>query len=183
MSRATGTSKRYAKALYEVAQDRGRVGEVEQDLLHLAETVRVNSDLRDLLEHPAIALEKKKAIIEALFQGKGGSEVYNLLLLLTDRRRTEIVPFLVVDYGKIANEALGQAVAVVTTPKPLTAEEAEAITTYFSRITGKKIRVSSEIDTSLLGGLQVRIGDRLYDGSLSGKLNRLRKTLVGSQAL
>ena len=83
----------------------------------------------------------------------------------------------------IANEALGQANALVTTPLTLTAKESQEIAERFSIISGKKIQISSIVDPSLLGGLQVRIGDRLYDGSLSGKLARLEKSLEVSQAL
>ncbi|WP_040952308.1 F0F1 ATP synthase subunit delta [Gorillibacterium massiliense] len=183
MSRDVAASKRYAKALFEVARDHGRVSEVEQDLRLIADTLKNSAELRQVLEHPSVQPEDKKKIVQSLFAGKIGSDVSNLLLLLADRRREAILPTLVEDYVKIANEALGQAEAIVTTPLALTDEEIKVVAEHFGKITGKKIRVTNQIDDNLLGGMQVRIGDRLYDGSLAGKLNRLRKTLVRSQAL
>jgi F-type H+-transporting ATPase subunit delta len=87
------------------------------------------------------------------------------------------------DFVFIANQALGQAQAIVTTPLALTEHEASEIAERFSKLSGKKIQITSIIDPSLLGGLTVRIGDRLYDGSLSGKLGRLEKSLQVSKAL
>ncbi|WP_086626415.1 ATP synthase F1 subunit delta, partial [Escherichia coli] len=71
----------------------------------------------------------------------------------------------------------------VYTPVALSEQELQQVASTFSTLTSKQIRVESVIDKSLLGGLQIRVGDRLYDGSLSGKLKRLERTLNQSQAL
>jgi F-type H+-transporting ATPase subunit delta len=102
--------------------------------------------------------------------------------LLIERRRDGILSVLLIDYVKIASEALGQADAKVYTPIAITPEQEREIAAEFSKITGKTVRVETIIDRSLIGGIKVRIGDRLYDGSLSGKLDRLHKSLK-SQAL
>lgn len=107
----------------------------------------------------------------------------NTLQLLIERRREEALEAFVKAYVKIANDALGQANATVYTPVKLSEAELNDIAATFGKLTGKQIRVESVIDKSLLGGIQVRIGDRLYDGSLSGKLKRLERTLNQSQAL
>ncbi len=86
-------------------------------------------------------------------------------------------------YVAIANEALGQAEATVYTPYPLSESDAGKVAEKFSKLTGKTIRVNNVIDQSLIGGMQVRIGDRIYDGSLSGKLQRLSKSLQETQVL
>ncbi|MEO3947217.1 F0F1 ATP synthase subunit delta [Gorillibacterium sp. CAU 1737] len=183
MSRDTAASKRYAKALYELASERGRAVQVEEDLKLVASAYETSQELRTLLGHPGLQPEVKKGVLSSLFAGKVAEEVENLLKLLVDRRREALLPSLIEDYRKLAGAALGQAEAVVTTPFPLTEEEAAEIAAQFSKKTGKTIRVVNVIDSDLLGGLTVRIGDMLYDGSLSGKLARLRKTLVTSKAL
>jgi F-type H+-transporting ATPase subunit delta len=78
---------------------------------------------------------------------------------------------------KIAGEALGQARATVYTAQALSAEELGNVAAQFSGLTGKKITAEQVVEPALLGGIQVRIGDRLYDGSLAGKLDRLQKSL------
>jgi len=183
MSRDTAASKRYAKALYELAKERGNVHDVEENLKLVVSTSETSGEFRALLEHPGIAQEAKKKVISSLFHGKVTVEVENLLKLLVDRRREVILPSLLQDYGRIAGEGMKQAEAVVTTPFPLTEEESAEIARQFGAKIGKTIEVVNVIDADLLGGLTVRIGDRLYDGSLSGKLTRLRKTLVTSKAL
>ncbi|WP_058300307.1 F0F1 ATP synthase subunit delta [Gorillibacterium timonense] len=183
MSKDTAASKRYAKALYELANERGRAVQAEEDLKLIASALESSRELQTLLEHPSLQPDVKKSVLATLFAGKVTEEVENLLKLLVDRRREALLSTLAADYSKIAGESLGQAEAVVTTPFPLTDEESVEIAKQFGQKTGKKIKVVNVIDTNLLGGLTVRIGDMLYDGSLSGKLSRLRKTLVSSKAL
>ncbi|WNQ11552.1 F0F1 ATP synthase subunit delta [Paenibacillus aurantius] len=183
MSQDTIVAKRYAKALFEVARGRNQIAQVEEELAAVVSSIRENADFRRLLEHPNLDASVKTNLLTGIYEGKVSEAVFNTLRLLVDRGRESLLPYLLNDYVKIANEELGQAKAIVTTPLPLTAEETEHIAAQFGQLTGKTIRVENVIDSSLLGGLQVRIGDRLYDGSLSGKLNRLQKTLAGSQAL
>jgi F-type H+-transporting ATPase subunit delta len=109
--------------------------------------------------------------------------VANTLQLLIEKGRETLVGAVYEDYVKIAGEALGQANATVTSALPLTVEEATNVKAQFEQMIGKKVRIENIVDPSLLGGLQVRIGDRLYDGSLSGKLARLEKSLKQAQAL
>lgn len=174
MSTETIVAKRYAKALFELAQEKNEVAEVEADLQALVSAIHNNSDLQKVLSHPNIDSSKKTTLLDALFQGKVLDDVLNTVGLLVDRRREGILQELLTDYIKIANEALGQAKAIVTTPLALSDSESQHIAASFSQLTGKKIQVQQVINPSLLGGIQVRIGDRLYDGSLSGKLQRLQ---------
>lgn len=177
MSRETIVAKRYAKALFEVARERGKVAEVERELRAVVEAIGQTPDYAKLLVHPNIDASVKASMLKQAFEGKVSEEVMNTLQLLVQRGRESILNDLAEHFSQIANDALGQAQAKVYTPFPLTAEESERIAAKFGAITGKTIRVENVVDPSLLGGFQVRIGDRLYDGSLSGKLQRLQKVL------
>ncbi|AEI38702.1 F0F1 ATP synthase subunit delta [Paenibacillus mucilaginosus] len=183
MSQDLIAAKRYAKALFEVAKDAGRIAEVEQELETVVAVFKENPDLSKLIKHPGIDAGVKIGLIKQIF-GAGVSEsVLNTLQLLIERRREEALEAFVRAYSKIAGESLGQANATVYSPVELSAEELSNIASTFAKMTGKQIRVSTVLDKSLLGGIQVRIGDRLYDGSLSGKLQRLERALNQSQAL
>jgi F-type H+-transporting ATPase subunit delta len=151
-----------------------QVAEVETDLQAIVQSIADHSDLQKLLSHPNIDSKKKTELLTTLFQGKVSDAVLNTVSLLVQRRREGILSQLLTDYVKIANEALGQAKAIVSTPIALSDQELQHIAASFSQLTGKKIQVQQVIEPSLLGGIQVRIGDRLYDGSLSGKLQRLQ---------
>lgn len=183
MSSETIVAKRYARALFEVAQQNDQVTKVEEDLQGVNEVVRQNADLKKVLHHPNIATSAKLEILKQAFQGKVSEAVFNVLQLLVERRRESLLVSLYDTYVTIANEALGQANAIVYTAFPLSDADGKAIADQFGKLTGKKIRIESVVDPKVLGGIQVRIGDRLYDGSLAGKLERMQKTLKQSQAL
>ncbi|TBL72951.1 F0F1 ATP synthase subunit delta [Paenibacillus thalictri] len=183
MSRDLNVAKRYAKALFEVAQERNLVSQVEGELRAVVEALQSASDLQRLIQHPGIDIGVKKGLLKQIFEGKVSDVVFNTLQLLVDRRREDILNVLVLYYVEIANEALGQASAVVYSPFELSDAELTQIKERFGQLTGKSIRATSVVDKTLLGGIKVRIGDRLYDGSLSGKLQRIQKALNQSQAL
>ncbi|MBP1153206.1 MULTISPECIES: F0F1 ATP synthase subunit delta [unclassified Paenibacillus] len=183
MSQDMIAAKRYAKALFEVAREKGQVAQVEQELESVISVLNENTDLLKLIKHPSLEAAVKIGLIKQIFESSVSEAVLNTLQLLIERRREEMLEALVKAYVKIANDALGQANATVYTPVELSDAELNEIAVTFGKLTGKQIRMVSVLDKSLLGGLQVRIGDRLYDGSLSGKLKRLERTLNQSQAL
>jgi F-type H+-transporting ATPase subunit delta len=176
-------AKRYAKALFEIASQQNIVSEVEEQLKALVTAIQGNLDVEKFLHHPNITATAKLDAIKNSFKGELSDAVVNILRLLLERGRQASISALSEGYVKIANEALGRANAIVSSPYPLSDKEAEEITSFFSKLTGKNIRVEQQIDTSLLGGIQVRIGDRLYDGSLKSKLANMEKTLLNSQVI
>lgn len=177
MSRDTIVAKRYAKALFEVALGQGSVAQVEEELKGILQVIRENADYGKLLEHPNISTDAKQQLLKQAFEGKVSAAVFNTVQLLVERGRVSVFEDLVDSYVKIANESLGQANATVYSTYPLKKEESHQIADRFGQLTGKRIRISNVVDASLIGGIQVRIGDRLYDGSLSGKLQRLQQAL------
>ncbi|GIP40939.1 ATP synthase subunit delta [Paenibacillus sp. J31TS4] len=183
MSGEAIVAKRYAKALFDVALGQQQVAQVEEQLKLVADSLKSNPEFDKLLRHPNIDTSAKVDMLQAVFQNGVSESVLNTISLLIERGRASILASLTDEYIKIANEALGQAKAVVTSPAPLTEQEQSEIAARFSQLTGKKIVLENVINPALIGGLQVRIGDRLYDGSLSGKLTRLSKSLSASQAL
>jgi F-type H+-transporting ATPase subunit delta len=183
MTSDTVVAKRYAKALFEVAQAKNIVRDVEEELNGVIGVINSTPELIDFLNHPKISVGDKIELLQKAFSGQLREEVMNTLRLLIERRREAALRVLHREYVDIANEALGQADAVVTTAVALSDEEQRKVSEQFGKLTGKVIRVHNEIDPAILGGMQVRIGDRLYDGSLSGKLTRLQKDLQNNQAL
>ena len=175
--------KRYAKALYELAHEKGVADSVEDELRQLHELIETHASLADFITNPNISAEAKADVIKQAFGDNLSVYVYNTIRLLLERDREMFLSDLYQAYVDVADEEQGRASAHVTAPRALTEDELNGIADVFSRITGKKIRVTSEVDESLLGGLTVRIGDRLYDGSLKGKLERLQKQLDPSQAM
>jgi F-type H+-transporting ATPase subunit delta len=176
-------AKRYAKALFEVAKEKNLISQVEEELKSIVNAIKAHADLQKFLNHPNIGVSVKTDLLKQVFEGKVSEPVWNILQIIIDKGREGILNVLVSDYVKIANEALGQANATVYTAVALNEEQLAEIAAQFSKLTGKTLRLDTVTEPKLLGGIQVRIGDRLYDGSLSGKLDRLSKSLNQTQAL
>jgi F-type H+-transporting ATPase subunit delta len=168
MSSAAG--KRYARALFEVASERGNIDQVEADLGAVVQAVEQSEDLAKILLHPHIAADAKKSLMDELFKGKVGEETFHFLNVLVESGRESQLVEIYRFYVQLANEARGIADAVVTSAKPLTEEEQAELAKEFGQKLNKKLRLTAVVDPSILGGIVVKIGDRLYDGSLKTKL-------------
>ncbi|WP_028608300.1 F0F1 ATP synthase subunit delta [Paenibacillus harenae] len=176
MSRDTVVAKRYAKALFELAAQQQLVSEVEAQLKLIVETLEQDEDVLKFLSLPNIDTDKKIALLKTAFGDRVSVLVLNTVELLITRGREDVIAEVYEAFVKIAGEALGQAHATVYAAKALTDEELAGVAAEFGQLTGKTIIAEQIVEPSLLGGMQVRIGDRLYDGSLSGKLERLQKS-------
>jgi F-type H+-transporting ATPase subunit delta len=183
MSRDRVVVRRYARALFEAARDKQVAAQVEEELRLIVDTVKMSPEIGKFLEIPNISSSVKVEVFKQALSGTVSDLVLNTIGLLFERGRYAVLGDLLEAYVKIAGEAEGLANAVVYSVYPLSEEEQQKIAEKFGRLLNKKIRLENIIDKSLLGGIRVRIGDRLYDGSLSGKLAQLEKTLKQAQAL
>ncbi|MGK7376476.1 F0F1 ATP synthase subunit delta [Planococcus sp. 1R117A] len=172
-------SERYALALFEIANQHGTSEEVEADLREVKKVFIENPELLNLLDSPKLAAENRKNIISELF-GQGNGYVVNTLQLLAERGRLDEVTDVVDQYIRLANEAKGIEDAKVYSVSPLTEEERASISATFAKKIGKQsLRIENIIDPSLIGGLRLQVGTRIYDSSISSKLERLQRQLIG----
>lgn len=176
MSRDAVVAKRYAKALFEVAQQQKVVSEVQEQLKQIVQALEQDADIEKFLSVPSIAPEQKIAVLKAAFGDRVSALVFNTVQILITRRRQDIIAEVYAAYTKVAGDSLGQAHATVYSAQALSDAELANVAAQFGQLTGKAIIAEQIVEPSLLGGVQVRIGDRLYDGSLSGKLERLQKS-------
>jgi F-type H+-transporting ATPase subunit delta len=172
-------SERYALALFQIANKHDASEEVEADLREVKKVFVDNPVLLNLLGSPKLSAEKRKNAISALF-AQGNEYVVNTLQLLAERRRLEEVADVVDQYISLTNEAKGIEGAKVYSVSPLTEEERASISSTFAKKIGKQsLRIENIIDPSLIGGLRLQIGNRIYDSSISSKLERLQRQLIG----
>lgn len=173
-------AKRYALALFELAQQNGQTVSVQDDLRELKKVFQDNEELGQLLGSPKLTVAKKKELLSQLFNGVQPL-VMNTLQLLLDKKRIDEIINLIDDYNEFANDAAGVAEAKVYSTRPLTEEESQSISTAFAQKVGKQsLRIENIIDPSLIGGIRLQIGNRIYDSSVSAKLERLKRDLIGS---
>lgn len=175
MSGVAVAAKRYAKALFLIAQEKGTIEEIGAQLNAVAVAID-GEDVRAFLHHPNIGTDTKIAALTKAASGSVSEPVLNTLQLLVERGRSNAIGAVATAYKEIADEALGRAQAQVVSAFALTPEQQEDIARRFSELTGKKVAVENTVDSSLLGGVRVRIGDTLYDGSLATKLANLERS-------
>ncbi|MGG1677908.1 F0F1 ATP synthase subunit delta [Neobacillus sp. NRS-1170] len=171
-------AKRYASALFQIAKEQQILSNVEEELRVVREVLDYNADLKAVLKSSKLTNENKKEIIRNAFSTVN-AYVLNTLMILIDRHREDEIVEVVNQFIELANEEMGIAEAKVYSIRPLTDVEREAVSTTFAAKIGKKsLRIENIVDSDLLGGIKLRIGNRIYDGSLRGKLNRLERKLL-----
>lgn len=178
MSNST-VAKRYALALFQIASEKQVLAQVEEELRAVKEVVTNTPELTVLLKSPKLSIEKKKEVLKQAF-GTASTYVLNTLMILVDRHREDQIAEVAEQFIALANDAKGVAEALVYSVQPLTAEQAEAISAAFAPQVGKQtLQIENIVDSNLLGGVKLRIGNRIFDGSLRGKLDRLERKLLG----
>ncbi|MGE6630344.1 F0F1 ATP synthase subunit delta [Bacillus sp. NPDC077027] len=175
----TIVSKRYASALFDIVLASSAVDETEKELNEIKKVLKAEKELNDFLVHPKISANKKKTLIAQALQGVS-THVLHMLYLLIDRRRTNIIPEMTEEFVKLANRTRLTEDAIVYSVKPLSGPEIQSISEVFAKKAGvTSLRIENVIDKDLIGGVKIRIGNRIYDGSVSGKLSRIERQLAG----
>jgi len=179
MRRREATAKRYARALFLLARERGLEEPAGQELETARAVIFAHRELVDFLHRPWIKGETKKATIAAVAEGARWSPlVKDFLGLLAMRGRLDLLPEIVSVYQQFVDEMRGRVRAEVRCAVPLTASEREALSAGLSRLVGKQALVEERVDPALLSGFVAQIDSLVLDGSLNGQLARLRERLV-----
>ena len=171
-------AKRYALALFQIAKEQQLLGVIEEELRVVKEVMVYNADLKAVLNSSKLTTDKKKEILKAAFSNVN-PYVLNTLLILIDRHREDEIIEVANQFFELVNDEKGVAEAEVYSTRELTEAEREAISATFAAKVGKKtLRIENIVDSELRGGVKLRIGNRIYDGSLRGKLDRLERKLL-----
>jgi F-type H+-transporting ATPase subunit delta len=176
-------ANRYASALAEVLSGDNADTTPEAALSQLRDfsaSLEAAPELRTLFGAPAVDVESKKRLAAAIGERIGFSQsVRNLVFVLLDNRRIGLLPELIGAFERWLDESQGISRISVTSAAPLLDDQREAIIEKFRRMTGRQIHASFDLDETLLGGAVVRVGSKLYDGSLSSQLKMLDRAMSG----
>ncbi|MBU8881059.1 F0F1 ATP synthase subunit delta [Bacillus sp. FJAT-29790] len=172
-------AKRYALALFQLANEHQLLDQMEEELRVVKEVVNHNADLKAVLKSPKLPIVKKKEILKDAF-ASANIYVLNTLMILIERHREDQISDMVDQFISMANDERGIAEAKVYSIRPLTDDERKALSATFAAKVGKRsLHIDNIVDSNLLGGIKLRIGNRIFDGSLRGKLERLERQLLG----
>ena len=177
MARRSAAANRFAAAVFDVAAENGSFD------LWLRELSEVEMLLADpmaaqVLNNPVIPAERKRAIVTAARPGLS-PQVGRFIGLLIDRGRLDWLGQIIERLRARVDELRGVETATVTTAVPLGAGEREVLATRLSQQFGKRIQLSERVDPGLIGGVVAQVGDQILDGSVRGRLERLRRVLAG----
>lgn len=175
----SGTAaRRYAQAVFEMADEQGTLDQWERDLSLLADALS-DPAIETFFENPQIPAGQKRATVQRILGDEGQQLTVNLAGLLIDRRRFRSLPKLYGHFHDLLLARRGIAVADVTTAVPLTADELSSVRAHLRTITGgQDVELRAAVDPDIIGGIVVRIGDQLLDGSVTSRLRRLRDQLA-----
>jgi len=170
--------RRYATALYEAAEAKGQVAPVTESLARIASAAKADPRFAIFLTHPRLSAEERAGLIVAAAGGTVVPVLRSFAELVAERRRTGIVPYLHEAFALLAEERSGRMQVGVSTFEPLTNESVASLQRRLEELLKSEVTLTIQTDRELLGGVQLRIGDRVVDGSLRAKLVELRQTLI-----
>ena len=177
MARRESAARRYAEAAFSVAT-RDDTVEAWRSELDSAATIVAEERIGRALANPSIPLDARLATAQETFGRLVGRQTLNLIGLMLRRGRIQELPRLAAEFRRLDDQRQGITHATATSASALTADEVRALTKRLEQETGGRVQLDVEVDPSLLGGLVVRVGDRLIDGSVRSRLERLRNQLV-----
>lgn len=170
-------ARRYAQAFYEEAEREGSLAQTDADMELIRASMEGSRDLVRLFESPIVSREKKERVIRQLFEDRLQPLTLRFLLLLVAKQREDLFPSIVQAYHEQRNRQQGIVEVRARAARPLDTDEAQKLTQTLERMTGQRVRLQVEQDPSILGGLIVRVGDTVYDGSVRHQLENLREQL------
>lgn len=164
----------------ELARRDGMLEEMGVQLRQHLQLCQAYGDLQRMLSNPSVDIQVKTNILAAILERTQPVPLLrNFLQLLLTKNRFHHLALICTHYDEMANALLGRVTAQVTTAVAMDEGQHQAVLEKVTRMTQKEVRLEAHVDPSILGGLIVRVGNNILDGSLQGQLTRLRKELVG----
>ncbi len=173
-------SRRYAKALFAIGEEKGNLLGLQKEVERAAEAWNASGQLRSTLSNPQIGLAARKSLWEAVVRRLGVSPMgLNFLLLLFDKGRLADLPGITRELGVLSDRKENRLRAEVIGAAPLPDTVVMRLKTALQRHTGKIVIISKREDPGLIGGVVTQVGDMMYDGSVRTRLERMKEAMLG----
>jgi len=170
--------RRYALALYEIAERNNKVDDYIQDLKEICDLIEQNKDFYELIKHPQINTIKKKQLFTDLFKGKIDEELLSFMIILIEKNRILHLREKLDQMVNIDLERKNIIRGMVKTAVPLLPEELEKLKSIFEEKYDKTILFDTQIDKSLLGGVYVKVGNDVIDGTVKSKIEEMKELML-----
>jgi F-type H+-transporting ATPase subunit delta len=177
----SGVPGRYASALFELATEEKATEDVGSQLRHFGAALDQSDDLRRLVRSPVFSSEDQIAALEGVAAQLGiGGTALNFLKLVARNRRLAGLPDMIKAYASLLSQSKGEIAGEVTSAEPLSAEQLSDLKAALKGSLGRDVALTTRVDSSILGGLIVKVGSRMMDNSLKTKLQTLKIAMKGT---
>lgn len=170
-------AKVYSQALFEVGLEKNSLDLYLEELKAVTSACSEYPDFYEILKSPKIKTDEKKRVVHEVFGKNQSEEITNFIRIILDKRRIKDLFNIAKEFEDLIYEHKGIAKAIAYTIKPLTTDEHLALKEKLQYLTKKEIELINRIDKNLLGGVKIKLGDKVIDGTLRGKLNGLQNSL------
>ncbi len=175
----TANAKRYAKALFELAQEKNQVDEVQRDFENFLKLVRENSDLRSFLN---LSLDRnRETILSNLLKERFAELFFYFLILVLKNKRFHLFDQIFDDFEKRIDSLKNRISAVAVTAFPLPKQKLAELTGEISGYLKAEVRLENEVDPAIIGGIILRLDDKIFNASLFEQFKKLKYQLIQNQ--
>jgi F-type H+-transporting ATPase subunit delta len=171
----------YARALFEAAQEQGRLQPVRDQLEQVVAAAAEVPELRELLRNPQLDPRARAAALEDVLAG-GDELLRNFLLVLVDKGRIGELEEIAEEFERLVAASEGVLSAELTTAIELSDDDERRLLKQIEDASGRKVDATRHVDPDLIGGIVLQVGSHRLDASVRGRLDRLRRTLVGASS-
>lgn len=170
-------SKRYALALFEAALDLDKIKIFKEELDFLERVFQEDRELIQILKHPRIKKDDKKDLIRKIFKENVSGEIINFLYILVDKRRETYILDIIKEYMQIFNEHENIVKVVAMTAVPMEEKSKDNLVVVLGKKLNKTIEIENKIDPSVIGGVLLKIENKIVDGTLKGQLESIGRAI------
>ncbi|GAV24191.1 ATP synthase subunit delta [Carboxydothermus islandicus] len=176
--KSLAVAKRYASALFELAREKGAIDTIAHDFEVLEKAIQETPDVKKVLDNPVLIPAAKKELLEKLFPDFHPI-TKSFLKLLVDKRREVYLPEIIALFAEKLREERGEMLVEVESARELKGDLSNLIKDKLSKLSGKKVTLKVRTNPDLIGGIVVRVGNKVYDGSIKNQLYRLKRSIYG----
>ncbi len=171
-------AKRYADALFEVSQELNKIEPIQNELQFISSCLNDYPEVDLLLKSPLIQLQEKKDILTQVFNQQISKEVMNFLFVLLDKRRQGYIKAIIEEFKVMANAVRNEVEAVAYTAELMTQTDILQLQTKLSATSGKNIKLTNVVNKDIVGGVLIKLGDKVIDGTVKSRLDQMKNQLT-----
>lgn len=170
-------SRAYSEALFEVALENDKIDTYCEELKFVVDCFKEYPEFYEVYVTPKIDKDERKETMNTVFSDKVSKEVLNFMKILIDKKRGEAIFDIAKDFAEMVNDHKGIKDGIVESVIPMTEDEIQKLSDKLEKLTGNKVNLTNVVNEDILGGILIRVGDRVIDGTFKNKLNNIRENL------